>query len=633
MKKVIFAWLLISLVSFVYAQERVIEHPPFTVWNTSSIEIDKVILTDTATVLEITGFSRPNTWIAIASSSKLKDNNGLVYPIRSGQGIQLDEHLYMPESGQSSFRLVFDPVPMSATFIDFSEGDKTQGAFRIWGIQLQNKTLPPLVLPREAVVHQPDMNASLPEPKFQYGKAVLKVTVLDYQTEMGNAMIFLGDAARAMRGSEYIKFNDNGTFRYETQLITVTPGKLLLNNRDFDYMLAPGEETEIIINFREFSRRQSRHHRNSPSFGEPVYYNGYLASLQQELAANKIETMVCRNYEKMLAEIKGMDVDEVTNYLLTKYQEISNKIVQAPVSRACKELLQADVDLSAASRICSVNDLIPQSKAIGISNNQEDMIKYLKANRMKLPDSQYQIVKEKFPIVNQPKSMYAFNNRFFTRFAMSQKEQVSKALGTNLGVLFDNIVSVEATQSIQEFTPLTQQQEIMLADLSSPAYLEQAQALNQKLLESIESRKKRISNLTQMDIKEVSNEDLYAALVRKHRGKVVLIDIWATWCGPCRQANQEMKPLKEEWKDKDIVFVYVAGENSPEELWQEMSAEISGEHHRLTKDQFRYLMESFNASGVPTYIVVDKDGSVSRVIPGYPGLEEMKKALVKAGVN
>ena len=633
MKRITSAWLFLSIFSFVYAQERVIEHPPFIAWNTSALEIDKVILSDTATVLEITGFSKAGNWIAIASSSKLKDDNGRVYPIRSGQGIQLDEHLYMPKSGQSPFRLIFDPVPKSATFIDFAEGDEVRGAFCIWGIQLQSKTLPPLTLPQEAIIHKPDMNASLPEPRFQYGKAVLKITVPDYQKGMGDAMIFLGDASRAMGASEFKKFNDSKTIRYETQLVSVTPGKLRLNNREFDYLLAPGEETEIIINFSEMSRRQSRLHRDSPSYGEPVYYNGYLPGLQQELANNRIKTTVGDNYEKMLAEIDGMDIDGVTNYLLGKHQEISQKIAQAPISQACKEVLQADVDLSAADRICAVNHLIPQAKATSFNIAREEMIKYLQANRMELPDSQFLILKEKFPVINQPKAMYAFNNLFFTRGAMHQKEQMIKAFGTSQGILFDNLVSMAATQSIQEFTPLTEQQESMLAGLSSPAYLERAQALNKELLASIENRKKRMSNVSTMDIKEVSNDDLYTALVSKHRGKVVLIDIWATWCAPCRHANKEMKPLKEEWKDKDIVFVYVAGENSPEKLWEEMSAEISGEHHRLTNDQFKYLMESFNASGVPTYIVVDKDGSVSRVMGGYPGLDAMKKELLKAGLN
>ena len=184
---------------------------------------------------------------------------------------------------------------------------------------------------------------------------------------------------------------------------------------------------------------------------------------------------------------------------------------------------------------------------------------------------------------------------------------------------------MQVCRSIQEFVPITEDQKTTLASLPSPAYLEQAEGMNQKLIESIERNQRKMANLALADLKEVINEDLYAAIVGKHRGKVVLIDIWATWCSPCRVANEEMAPLKEEWKDKDIVFVYIAGENSPEELWKNMIADIKGEHHRLSREQYGYLMESFNASGVPTYIVVDKNGNVSRVITGYPGAEKMKQ--------
>ena len=47
----------------------------------------------------------------------------------------------------------------------------------------------------------------------------------------------------------------------------------------------------------------------------------------------------------------------------------------------------------------------------------------------------------------------------------------------------------------------------------------------------------------------------------------VLVDMFATWCGPCKMAMKMMKPMKEELIDKDIVYVFIAGENSPETTW------------------------------------------------------------------
>ena len=41
--------------------------------------------------------------------------------------------------------------------------------------------------------------------------------------------------------------------------------------------------------------------------------------------------------------------------------------------------------------------------------------------------------------------------------------------------------------------------------------------------------------------------------------KVVLVDFWATWCGPCKMAMKQMKPMKKDLEGKDIVYVFIAG--------------------------------------------------------------------------
>ncbi|MCP3894016.1 MAG: TlpA family protein disulfide reductase, partial [Bacteroides sp.] len=104
----IISLLLCSLV-YTQAKEKIIEQPPFTVWSSDNIEIDKIVLSDTATVLYIKAFYRPKYWIKIASGSFLKSNKGETYTLRSGIGITPDKEFWMPESGEASFQLVFPP--------------------------------------------------------------------------------------------------------------------------------------------------------------------------------------------------------------------------------------------------------------------------------------------------------------------------------------------------------------------------------------------------------------------------------------------------------------------------------------------------------------------------------------------
>ena len=94
MKKITFiAILLLCICSLTKAKEKVIEHPPFIAWTSTSIQVDKVVLSDTATVLYIKAFYHPKQWIRISGQSFLKDNNGETYALRSGIGIPTDPGL------------------------------------------------------------------------------------------------------------------------------------------------------------------------------------------------------------------------------------------------------------------------------------------------------------------------------------------------------------------------------------------------------------------------------------------------------------------------------------------------------------------------------------------------------------
>ena len=154
-------------------------------------------------------------------------------------------------------------------------------------------------------------------------------------------------------------------------------------------------------------------------------------------------------------------------------------------------------------------------------------------------------------------------------------------------------------------------------------------AENDKLLAKIEANKKK-TGFRVNEAGEVANEDLFASIISKFRGKVLLVDFWATWCGPCRMANKEMAPMKEELKDKDIVYVYITGETSPKGTWENMIPDIHGEHFRVTDKQWAYLGNAMGIEGVPTYFVIDREGNIKYKSVGFPGVQKMKEELNKA---
>ncbi|WP_291528368.1 TlpA family protein disulfide reductase [Bacteroides sp. UBA939] len=620
--------LLLSFCCAIQATNKVIEQPPFIVSNTTSIEVGQVNISDTATILHIYARYRPKNWIKIATGSYLTDNNGEIYQLRSGIGITPDKEFWMPESGEAEFQLVFPPLPDSATSIDFTEGADVEGGFSIWGIQLKGKKLPELVLPKEATVHKADMKTELPEPVIRYGKAVLKGKLLDFRPGMPSQINLLAwENAKGNLSEILIDIQPDGSFSKEVPLTTSTPCSIFMSGGNmFQIFMEPGQTTEVYINLREASRLKSKFHKEEKPYGETVYMNGPLATIAQELNRGMPDIDIQQKVYKNIKEIAGMDIDAYKEWILKLSAEVQTEIDKFPCSQATRQLLTINNKLSTTDLLNSAaNSLTIAAIEANLIKREEAQDYYLKLFTQVPADY---VPNEYFALLNSPQSI--FSSQYLNVIAVNYRksDDFAKAWGTGNGIFFDIARTIPIYQGIENFTPLTEEQKTTLSTLPA-AYGDMLNVANNELLAKIEANKKK-TGFTVNEAGEVSNEDLFASIISKFSGKVLLVDFWATWCGPCRMANKAMAPMKEELKDKDIVYLYITGETSPLKTWENMIPDIHGEHYRLTEDQWKYLGKSFNISGVPTYLVIDREGNVTYRQVGFPGASKMKEELLKA---
>ena len=128
---------------------------------------------------------------------------------------------------------------------------------------------------------------------------------------------------------------------------------------------------------------------------------------------------------------------------------------------------------------------------------------------------------------------------------------------------------------------------------------------------------------------EVAVDKLFDAIVAPYKGKVVFVDFWNTWCGPCRASIKANEPLKSgELKSDDLVWIYIANETSPLVTYKTQIGKIAGKHYRLNEEQWKYLCEKFKVDGIPSYVLVDRDGN-SKLRNDLRNHDKLKKTLKK----
>ena len=608
-------------------ENRVIEKPVFLASNTTSIEVSKVTQTDSTTVLDIFARYRAGYWIKIASTGYLADDKGNTYPIQAGVGIELDKEFWMPESGEVEFQIVFPPLKRGAKYIDYNEAPDVEGGFIIWGIQLKGDQLPELRLPKGFQEAEVDMTESLADQPFRFGKATIQGHVLDYRAGMPDkvsVMSYSPFTGMSMDKNSDVVLNADGSFRCELDVMGCTQVHVNYADKSTIIIAAPDEVSEVCINIRELSRRNSKYHWESEPYGKTVYYNGPLAALANEYKEiNSILVPIRSEYQIPQDKLMETSVKDYRAAQIRTWEASKAAVEQSDLSSSTKELALAEAATRVVSNLAQVHsNYVSAYFRANRDASRDEYVAYGQKILKSVP-SDYSIVSDEVSqILNSPVAV--MTNAYPT--IVGSFNDVDMGVKDGLLKQMAKVRSIFATLS--EFQPLTdaQKEEMKTLPEACQQYL---RAKNEDILATIEANKKK-TGFRINEAGEVANEDLFASIISKFSGKTLLVDFWATWCGPCRMANKEMIPMKEDLKDKDIVYIYITGETSPKGTWENMIPDIHGEHFYLTAEQWSYLCDTFGVDGVPTYLVVDPAGDIKYKSVGFPGVSKMKEELLKA---
>lgn len=169
--------------------------------------------------------------------------------------------------------------------------------------------------------------------------------------------------------------------------------------------------------------------------------------------------------------------------------------------------------------------------------------------------------------------------------------------------------------------------------IKMPAALNAVKELNNKYLALQQRDISQSASLKSADdvVNMSDGEKILRKLIEPYKGRLILLDIWGTWCGPCREALSHSAEEYERLKDFDIVFLYLAN-NSSDETWKGVIDDynVTGDnvvHYNLPVDQQSAIEHFLGVSAWPHYRLIDRDGNVLDVNADPRDLEGLARLL------
>ncbi len=288
------------------------------------------------------------------------------------------------------------------------------------------------------------------------------------------------------------------------------------------------------------------------------------------------------------------DYDYFVNYL--KFSDIIKEKTPNPLSNLQAAFKKENIPLTKEQK--SIIKNISQAKSMKamneILNENGKIMKPLFGENRKLIQS------------------VALNSHSSSKFS-----NLEKKLGISPGLMTDIMTSQDHYQILKsKYEPFDTAKKEEIKNLISTTFIaDYLIGKSDELKQEIAAIKKMSQSDSTFQVHQTPKTEadkLFEAMMEPFKGKVVYVDFWATWCGPCIAGMKQIAPLKEELNDKDVVFVYITNQSSPEKTWEIRMPKIKGEHYRLTKDEWNILSEKFQIGGIPHYVLVDKNGKVAR---------------------
>src|SRR5699024_1422415 len=147
-----------------------------------------------------------------------------------------------------------------------------------------------------------------------------------------------------------------------------------------------------------------------------------------------------------------------------------------------------------------------------------------------------------------------------------------------------------------------------------------AKYMREKLKKGMMDKPAPLFTLTNLNGKKVSLEQF--------KGKVVILDFWATWCGPCKRSFPAMQMAQDKYKDDpNVKFLFIHTWERNDQATEDAKAFIKKHHYSFEvlmdlKDpqtKQNKVVSSYGVTGIPAKFVIDPKGNIRFKLTGFEG--------------
>lgn len=597
-KKILFLFVLLLAVS-AQAKDKVVYRPAFQSGPFSIFPV-KVELKKDATVVHFK-LRRPGQIDWRLTGAHL-ESDGQVYAYKSGRllthdGKTLlnDEELefgknYEKNAQRDSLILSFEPLPKGAKVFDFLEDDN-ESSWVVRGIRLDDQLYPFILPPYQ----QPLDNGQPLQPlTLKDGEATATLTF-----HGNDQFAYFGDPSRNPITGEYESKSYNegdSTLVYcHPANVATRPVFLRVTNdvgsfSQFPLILIPGETFTLEVDGAACTAHDNEFVAGKPTLRDCYRVGGTLGDLNQVLLENSF--LYSRYIGGTPTYKEGEDVAAWCDALWQSLDTLCQGVVERQ----------------------------------GYTRRQQDFLQLLMENYY------VRTVQEHTLIDTHAKDLQLFRDgRTYYLPLQTNHLPYLEANGLDHGEVYQMLKSFAEAKEIGERMKQGKVQPDSVILAAHPYFQPVLRAFNDSTRVLVE-RLEREAKDRMMPTPDVPADQLLQSIVAQHSGKVVFIDFWATWCGPCMSGIKAMEPLKEQLQGSDVVFVYLTNESSPLNKWNEHVLSIPGLHYRLPSSLMQQIPCIAAESGIPQYLIFDRQGHQVWHQVGFSNsvLENIKQEIGKA---